>query len=184
MSTSFPAPSSEPGLSASADDVPDQVMSEGASRSPDAAVRLRMKRTSDDSSNSESATKRLLIDHSTHDVVMLLDGFDVGHPVEQCRTVCHGKGTFLVDVNDWDCESRDRLCTIGSDGTIVACSSGDTTRELMSNESRLLDVLAATRNRNGNLQRKTIVKCVREHKCGALGAVGNCEGFASSGSSC
>ena len=173
-SHSFPAPSSEPGLSASADNVPDQVMSEGASSSPDAAVRLRMERPSDDSSNSESATKRLHVDHSTRDVVMLLDGSDLGHAVEQCRKVCHGKGTFHVDVNDWDCESRNGLRTFGSDGTIVACSGGETTRELTSNESRLLDVLAAARNRNGDLQWKTTVKCVRQHKCGVLGAVGNC----------
>ena len=45
------------------------------------------------------------------------------------------------------------------------------------NESRFLDVLAAARNRNGDLQWKTIVKCVRQHKCGVLGAVGNCEGI-------
>ena len=150
MSNSL-APSSEPGLSASADDA------------------------SDDKSNSQSATKRLHIDHSTRDVVVLLDGSDVGHAVEQCRTVCHGKGTFFVDVNDWDCKSRDSLRTIGSDGTNVACSSGETTRELVSNESRLLDVLAAARNRNGDW--KTTVKCVRQHKCGVLGAVGNCEEF-------
>ena len=30
----------------------------------------------------------------------------------------------------------------------------------MSNEARLLDFLAASRNGNGNLQRKTIAKCV------------------------
>ena len=84
-------------------------MSEGPSSSPDAAVMLRMKRPCDDNSNSESATKRLHIDHSTRDVVTLLDGSDVGHAVEQCRTVCYGKGTFLVDVNDWDCESRGSL---------------------------------------------------------------------------
>ena len=38
----------------------------------------------------------------------------------------------------------------------------------MSDEFRLLDVLAAARNRNGDLQWKTIVKCVRQHKCGVL----------------
>ena len=91
------------------------MTSEGAISSLDAAVRLRMKRLSDDNSNSESATKRRHIDHSTRDVVMLLNGSDVGHAVEQCRTVCHGKGTFLVDLNDWDCESRDSLRTFGSD---------------------------------------------------------------------
>ena len=47
----------------------------------------------------------------------------------------------------------------------------------MSNESRLLDVLAAARNRNGDLQWKTIVKCLCQHKRGILGAVGNREGF-------
>ena len=45
----------------------------------------------------------------------------------------------------------------------------------MSNEPRLLDVLAAARNSNGNLERKTIAKFVRQHKCGILGAVGHCE---------
>ena len=29
----------------------------------------------------------------------------------------------------------------------------------------------------GNLQRKTIGKCVRQHNCGILGAVGHCEEF-------
>ena len=47
----------------------------------------------------------------------------------------------------------------------------------MSKESRLLDSLAAARNGNGNLQRKTIAKCVRQHKRGTLGAVGHCEEF-------
>ena len=50
---SLPARSSEPALPASAVEVPDQVMSEGASSAPDAAVRLSMKRSSD-SSHSES----------------------------------------------------------------------------------------------------------------------------------
>ena len=45
-------------------------------------------------------------------------------------------------------------------GTVLACSSGESTMELMSNESQLLDVLAAARNRNGDLQWKIIVKCV------------------------
>ena len=53
------------------------------------------------------------------------------------------KRRFLVDVNNWDCEFRDKLRAFGSDGTTVACSSGGATRELMSNESRLLDFLAA-----------------------------------------
>ena len=37
--------------------------------------------------------------------------------------------------------------------------------------------LAAARNSNGNLQRNTIAKCVRQHKCGILWAVGHCEEF-------
>ena len=73
--------------------------------------------------------------------------------------------------------SRDNLRACGgSDGTTVACSSGAATRELMSNEPRLLDVLAAARNSNGNL-RRTTAKCVRQHKCGILGAVGHCDEF-------
>ena len=118
-SSSAPAPSTEP----SAIGVPDQVMSEGATGSSNAAVRLSMKRSSD-SSNSESETKKLHTDHSTRDVVMLLDDSDVSHAAERCREVCRRKGTFFVDVNDWDCESRDNLRTFGSDGTTVACSSG------------------------------------------------------------
>ena len=79
----------------------DQVMSEGASSAPDATARLSMKRSSD-SSQSESETKRHHTDHSTRDVVMLLDDSDVSRAVEQCREVCRRKETFLVDVNDWD----------------------------------------------------------------------------------
>ena len=47
----------------------------------------------------------------------------------------------------------------------------------MSNESCLLDLLAAARNGNGNLQRKTIGKRVRQHKRGILGSVRHCEEF-------
>ena len=86
---------------ASAVEVPDQVVSEGASGAPDAAVRLRMKRSSD-SFHYESETQRLRIDNSTRDVVMLLDDLYVSRAVEQCREVCRRKETFLVDVNDWD----------------------------------------------------------------------------------
>ena len=169
--TTLPAPSSEPALPASAVEVPDQVMSEGASNASDAAVRLSMKRSSD-SPNFESDTKRLHTDHSTRDVVMLLDDSDVSQAVERCREVCRQKEAFLVDVNDWDCEHRDNLRAFGSDGTTVACSSGGTTRELISHESRFLDFLAAARDSDGNLQRKTIAKCVRQHKCGILGRLG------------
>ena len=69
--------------------------------------------------------------------------------------------TFLFDVNDWNFEFRDKLRAGGSHGTTVACSRSGTTREFMSNESCLLDLLSAARNGNGNLQRKTIGKCVR-----------------------
>ena len=54
-------------------------------------------------------------------------------------------------MNDWNCESRDKLRACGSDGTTVACSSSGTTRF-----------------GNGNLQRKNIGKCVRRHKRGIL----------------
>ena len=63
---SLPARSPEPALPASAIGVPDQAMSEGASSASDA-----------DSSHSESETKRHHTDHSTRDVVMLLDDSDV-----------------------------------------------------------------------------------------------------------
>ena len=87
---------------------------------------------SSDSSHSESETKRLHTDHSTRDVVMLLDDSDVRRAVEQCREVYRRKETFLVDLNDWDSEFRDELRACGSDGTTVACSSSGTNRELMS----------------------------------------------------
>ena len=151
---SLPAHSCKAVLPASAVEIPDQVMSEGASSAPDAAVRLSTKRSSD-SSHSESETRRLHTDHSTRDVVTLLDDPDVSRAVERCREVCRRKETFLVDVNDWDSEFRDMLRACGSDGTTVACSSSGTTRELMSNESCLLDLLAAARNGNGNLHRKS-----------------------------
>ena len=90
-SNSAPTPSTEPALPASAIEVPDQMMSEGASCSSDAAVRLNMKRSSD-SSNPRSETKRLHTDHSTRDVVMLLDDSDVSHAVERCREVLSWEG--------------------------------------------------------------------------------------------
>ena len=108
---------------------------------------------------------------------MLLDGSDVGRAVERCREVCRRSETFLVDVNDWDCAFRDKLRACGSDGTTVACSSSGVTKEFMSNESCLLDLLAAARSGNGSLQRKTIGKCARQHKRGIFGAVGHCEEF-------
>ena len=101
MTNSLPAHSSEAVPLASAVEVPDQVMSERASSAPDAAVRLSMKRSSD-SSHSESETSRLHTDHSTRDVVMLVDDSDVSRAVEQCREVSRRREGFLVDVNDWN----------------------------------------------------------------------------------
>ena len=71
-----------------------------------------MKRSSD-SSHSESETKRLHKDHSTRDVVVLLDDSDVGRSIERCREICRRSETFLVDVNDWDCAFRDKLRACG-----------------------------------------------------------------------
>ena len=94
-SSSAPTPSVDPALPASATEVLDQVMSEGASSSSDAAVRLSMKRSSD-SSNSESETKRLHADHSTRDVVMLLDDSDVSHRGRAVsKKFVVGRGRFL-----------------------------------------------------------------------------------------
>ena len=75
------------------------MMTEGASSSSDAAVRLSMKRLGVNS-GPESEAKRLHTGHAMRDVVMLLDDSDVSHAVECCREVCRRKGTFLVDVND------------------------------------------------------------------------------------
>ena len=123
-----------PGPSASATDSPDQVMSEGASTTPHAAVRLSIKRSSDNF-NFEFEKRRIYIDHAMRDVAMLLDDCDVGRSIEWCREVCRRCETFLVDVNDQDCAFRAKMRVCGSDGTTVACSSSGTIRELMSNES-------------------------------------------------
>ena len=96
-------------------------MSEGAGSSSDAAVRLSMKRSSNNP-NSESEAKRLHTGHSMRDVVMLLDDSDVSRAVERVGKIVVERGTFLVDVNDWGCESRDNLRACGSDGTTVVCS--------------------------------------------------------------
>ena len=96
-------------------------MIEGASSSSNTS----MKRPNDDNSNPELRAKRFHSDRSTRDVVMLMDDSEVSQAVEQCRVVCREKGTFLVDVNDWDCESRDSLRALGSYGTTVACSNGE-----------------------------------------------------------
>ena len=121
-SSSAATPSTEKALPASAIGVSDQVMSELASSAPHAAIRLSMKRLGD-SPRSESETKRHHAGHSTQDVVMLLDGSDVGQAVALCREVCRRSEAFFVDVNDWDCAFRDKLRAFGSDGTTVACSS-------------------------------------------------------------
>ena len=82
-SSSVPTSSTEPALSVSAIEVPDQVMSEGASSSSSTGV----KRSNDDSSNPESETKRFRADQSTRDVV-IVPGSSVGKYVV-------GKGRFL-----------------------------------------------------------------------------------------
>ena len=65
--------SSAPALPAPATEVPDQVMSEGAGSSSDAAVRLSMKRSSDNP-NSESEAKRLHTGHSMRGVGKIVVG--------------------------------------------------------------------------------------------------------------
>ena len=78
--SSAPTLSVNLALPGSGTEVPYQVMSEGASSSSDAAVRLSMKRSSDNS-GPESEAKRLHTGHSMRDVVMLLDDSDVSHAV-------------------------------------------------------------------------------------------------------
>ena len=97
-SSSAATPSTETAPPASAIGVPDQVMSEGASGAPDAAIRLSMKRSSD-SPRSEPETQRHHADHSSRDIVMLLDDSDVGRAVEWCREVCRRSETYFVDLN-------------------------------------------------------------------------------------
>ena len=80
-------------LPASAVEVPDQVMGEGAS-ALDAAVRLSMKRSSD-SSHSEPETKGLHTDHSTRDVVVLLDDPESVERLNSVVKSVGGKRRFL-----------------------------------------------------------------------------------------
>ena len=47
----------------------------------------------------------------------------------------------------------------------------------LSNESRLLDLLAAVRSRYWRLRRRSCVKCVRRPKCWVVGAAENCTQF-------
>ena len=127
-------------------------MSEGAGSSSDAAVRLSLKRSSDIFSTLSLKQRDFIL---VTPCAMLLCFWMIRTSGTRLGGV--GKfvvgGTFVVDVNDWDCESRDNLRACGSDVTTVVCSSG-VAKELMSNESRLLDFLAAARNSEGNLQRK------------------------------
>ena len=83
---------------------------------------------------------------------------------------------FPVNVNHWGSASHDSLRALGSDGTVVTCTSG-ATRELRSNESRLFALLAAARSRDGCLERRTIAKCARQRKCGVVGTVDSCVQF-------
>ena len=65
----------------------------------------------------------------------------LSQPVVERRSA--GEQVSLVDVNDWDSAARDSLRASGFDGTVATRTSGGATRELMSNESRLLDLLPA-----------------------------------------
>ena len=113
-------------------------------------------RPSADCSLSDLETKRIHGDHSTPGVVMLMNDSDFDQSVSQCWRVGRQRGVFLVDVNDWDSASRDHLRALGSDGTLVTCTSYGATKELMSNESRELDLLAAARDRDGRQGRRTV----------------------------
>ena len=106
--TSESAPSNLPAEAASSSsvlalpafvtEVPDQVMSEGANSSSDAAVRLSMQRTIDNP-NSESEAKRHHTGHSMLRVVMLLDDSDVSHAIGRCREVCRRRGAFHLSMS-------------------------------------------------------------------------------------
>ena len=99
--------------------------------------------------------KRFHGDHSKSDVVMLV--------TELLRR-------FLLVVNDWDSASHRSLLSLGSDGTVVTCTICGVTMVLVSNEPRLLDLLAAAPRRGGRLERRTIAKCARQHTCGVVGS--------------
>ena len=60
-----------------------------------------------------------------------------------------------MDVIGWDSAFGESLRTLGSDVTTVTCASGGVTEDITSNEPRLLDLLAAARDRNGRLQVRT-----------------------------
>ena len=138
--------SSEAVLPASAVDVPDQVMSEGASSAPDAAVRLGTARVT-----------VLVPSQRQRDSILI---------TPRAMLSCFWMTLMSVERLNSVVKS-----VVGKD---VSCRCE---RLGLSNESCLLDLLAAARDGNGNLQRKIIGKCVRQHKRGILGAVGHCEEF-------
>ena len=72
----------------------------------------------------------------------------------QCWGVGRQRGVFLVDVNDWDSAARDSLRALGSNGTVATCTRprGSSCRV----KSRLLDLLAAARRRDGRQEERTI----------------------------
>ena len=91
----------------------------------------------------------------------------------ECRST---RRVFLLMVNDWDSASRRSLHSLGSDGTVVTCTIGGVTMELVSNEPGLLDLLAAAPRRGGRMERRTVAKCARQHTCGVVGS-GKCVQF-------
>ena len=96
--------------------------------------------------------------------------------VRQSASVGRKSGVFLVRVSDWDAASRDSLCALGSGGT-VSCTSGGVTRELMPSESRLLDLVAVARSRDGRLDEQTVAKWWTPAQTRSSGAVKDCEQF-------
>ena len=74
---------------------------------------------------------------------------------------------------------------VGAEGTAVTCTSGGVRRELVSNESRLLDLLAAGRSRDGRLEERTIAKCACKAQMRSCGRSRHlCAVLTSAGSQC
>ena len=97
---------------------------------------------------------------------MCMSDKDVGQSVGECWSVGRQRGVFLVDVNDWGSASRDS----------VMQRALAVTRELMSTESRLLDLLASPKVVTGSW-RSGHSPSVRASTCKVVGAVANCEQF-------
>ena len=127
-------------LSTLAADVLDQVMSEGASSSSKMGSEAFKRR---------SSAFRVHAGHSPSDVVLLLNDSEVRQSASVGRSVGQrGVSCRRERLGLW---SRDSLRALCLDGKTVTCSSSGAIRELMSSESRLFDLLAAARGRNGGL---------------------------------